>query len=615
MGQILVLDQNMINMIAAGEVIERPASVVKELMENSIDSGTTKITVSIEDGGRKLISVTDNGCGMDGEDLARAFEPHTTSKIKTSSDLLGISTLGFRGEALASIASVSQVKCTSRTKSQTGANCIEIDCGNKSDISPASADYGTSIQVRDIFYKLPARRKFLRTANTEMGHIAEQFTRIALSNDNLDLTLIHNGRELYRLSDKDHLHQRIAELSPIPSSGISENLIEAESNEKSLHILALMGKPSISRTSKKFQYVFLNGRFIRDKFISHAIKEAYRGLLELNRFPVVFLFIQMPYEDYDVNVHPTKSEVRFYNANLVHSQILGCLREKLLGTDLQSHAVLPTATGPTEMQGIGAPGHRSEAISDAMAEFFKKHRPVQTQQQFSYKPKQQTVALRPGGGQIPESHTGTAMVSAFAQTSQPVPEICSEQRIFMQIHDSFVVVQTDEGFVIIDQHALHERIIYEDLCKRIRKSKLESQKLLIPESFDVTPSDADLLNTNAELLEKLGIELVPFGPRAMAIQAFPTLLTKADPLDFVQDLIDLLGRKDINLDGEKLLDEVLNMAACKAAIKAGQRLTDSEIEQLLRDKVNAESSSRCPHGRPTTIKFSISDLEKQFKRT
>jgi DNA mismatch repair protein MutL len=207
------------------------------------------------------------------------------------------------------------------------------------------------------------------------------------------------------------------------------------------------------------------------------------------------------------------------------------------------------------------------------------------------------------------------MVSAFAQTSQPMPEVRLEQRKFMQIHDSFIVVQTDEGFVIIDQHALHERIIYEDLCKRIGTSKLESQKLLIPESFDVSPSDADLLNTNAELLEKLGIELVPFGPRAMAIQAFPTLLTKADPLDFVQDLIDVLGRKDINLDSERLLDEVLNMAACKAAIKAGKKLTDSEIEQLLRDKVNAESASRCPHGRPTTIKFSISDLEKQFKRT
>jgi len=615
MGQIRVLDQNMINMIAAGEVIERPASVVKELMENSIDSGATKITVSIEDGGRKLISVTDNGCGMDAEDLARAFEPHTTSKIKKSSDLQGISTLGFRGEALASIAAVSQVRCTSRTRNQTGANCIEIDCGSKSDISPASADYGTTIQVRDIFYKLPARRKFLRTANTEMGHISEQFTRLALANNNLNLTLINNGKELYRLSNTESLLQLITELSPIPSGGISENLIEAEANEKSVHIRALMGKPSISRTSKKFQYVFLNGRFIRDKFISHAIKEAYRGLLEPNRFPVVFLFIRMPYEDYDVNVHPTKSEVRFYNANLIHSQILATLREKLLGTDLQTHAVLPTANGSYEMNATAPPGDRSQAISEAMADFFKKHRPVQTQQHFNYKPKQQYVTLHPTTEQIPKKLSSPAAAPISTETSISSPMIHSEQRKFMQIHDSFIVVQTDEGFVIIDQHALHERIIYEDLCKRIRKSKLESQKLLMPESFDVSISDADVLNTNAELLEKLGIELVPFGPRVMAIQAFPTLLAKADPLDFIQDLIDLLGRKDINLDGERLLDEVLNMAACKAAIKAGQKLTDSEIEQLLRDKVNAESASRCPHGRPTTIKFTLSDLEKQFKRT
>jgi DNA mismatch repair protein MutL len=267
------------------------------------------------------------------------------------------------------------------------------------------------------------------------------------------------------------------------------------------------------------------------------------------------------------------------------------------------------------MNATAPPGDRSQAISEAMTDFFKKHRPVLTQQHFKYKPKHHYVALHPTTEQIPKRLSSPSMTPSSTETSLPSPVIHSEQRKFIQIHDSFIVVQTDEGFVIIDQHALHERIIYEDLCKRIRKSKLESQKLLMPESFDVSVSDADVLDNNAELLEKLGIELVPFGPRVMAIQAFPTLLAKADPLDFIQDLIDLLGRKDINLDGERLLDEVLNMAACKAAIKAGQKLTDSEIEQLLRDKVNAESASRCPHGRPTTIKFTLSDLEKQFKRT
>jgi DNA mismatch repair protein MutL len=600
MGQIVVLDQNMVNMIAAGEVIERPASVVKELMENSIDSGATKITVSIEDGGRKLISVADNGCGMDSEDLARAFDSHTTSKIKTSSDLRTISTLGFRGEALASIASVAQVRAVSRPvlersegmKDSAAANCVEIDCGNKGSVSPCSANYGTTVQVRDLFYKLPARRKFLRTANTEMTHIIEHFTRIALANSDLDMTLTHNGRELYVLLDRQSLRQRIAELF---SPEISENLIETESKERGLHIFAFLGRPGVSRTNKKFQYVFLNGRFIRDKFISHAIKEAYRGSLEPDRFPVIFLFIQMPYEDYDVNVHPTKIEVRFYNANLIHSQILASLREKLLGINLDVNAKLP-AIPHQKSSSLRSVLVRDQKITDAMAEFFKKHRPIQTQQQFE---REVPSARRKARYQIPD-------------TRYEKPQL---QRKFLQIHDSFIAAETEEGFVIIDQHALHERIVYEDLCRRIRQGKLEAQKLLIPESFQLTDAQADVLKTNAELIEKLGIELAPFGPKTMAVQAFPTLLSKAAPLDFVRDLLDLLTDKGAGLDAEKLLDEVLNMAACKAAIKAGQKLSDSEIEQLLADRERVQRASRCPHGRPTTIKFSTGELEKQFKRT
>ena len=594
MGQITVLDQNMVNMIAAGEVVERPASVVKELTENSTDAGATKITVSIEDGGRRLISVADNGCGMDAEDLAAAFEPHTTSKIKTSKDLRGISTLGFRGEALASIAAVAQVRAVSRTKTEASAHCIEIDCGKKSDVSPASADYGMAIQVRDLFYKLPARRKFLKTANTEMGHISEHFIRTALANPNLDMTLMHNGKEVYRLSGSQDLRERIAELF---SSEIAENLVETRSNERGLDIFALLGKPGISRTNNKFQYVFLNGRYIRDKFISHAIREAYRGCLGPDRFPVVLLFIQIPYEDVDVNVHPTKIEVRFYNANLVHSQILGCLREKLLGMNLDINAKLPASTTePTERQGASEAGYRNQKIADAMAEFFKRHKPVPAQRQFAHG----------------KQGTGYETAHRAREAGGEKPQF---DRRFMQIHDSFIVAQDDEGFVIIDQHALHERVIYENLCRRIGESKLESQRLLIPESFEVTVSEASVLENNAELIERLGIDLAPFGPKTMAIQAFPTLLAGATPLDFIQDLIDLLSRKDAGLDTERLLDEVLNMAACKAAIKAGQKLSEHEIEQLLADRQVVERASRCPHGRPTTIKFTISDLEKQFKRT
>ncbi len=618
MGQIAVLDQNMINMIAAGEVIERPASVVKELVENSIDAGATKITVAVEDGGRKLISVSDNGCGMGADDLDKAFEPHTTSKIRTAADLHGISTLGFRGEALASIASVARINAVSRTHDSPAANCLEIDCGNKTDVRPCSGDYGTTIQVRDLFYRLPARRKFLRTANTEMGHITEQFIRIALSacaasegpeQDQhstaaaLDLTLIHNGRELYRLPAGQDLLQRIPTLFPTLCGNPRDDFIQVRSSERGMHIHALLGKPAISKTSTRFQYIFLNGRFIRDRFISHAIREAYRGLIEPNRFAVVFLFITMPFQDYDVNVHPTKTEVRFYNANFVHSQILGAFRERLLGTNLDVPAELPAVPASAPIPGAPASGHRSRQITEAMAEFFRKHRAEHSQRRLEFESKYhhaQAPAVQPAISPPPQA--------------PPPAEPASAAKTFIQIHDSFIIAETDGGFVIIDQHALHERILYEDLHRRIHHGNLESQRLLIPQSFEVTQTQAALLEANAGLLERLGIELVPFGPRTLAVQAFPSLLAKADPADFILDLIDLLESRHTAPDPQALLEQALSMAACKAAIKAGQRLSDSEIEQLLARRLEADSASRCPHGRPTTISFSLKDLEKQFKR-
>lgn len=582
----------MVNMIAAGEVIERPASVVKELVENSIDAGATKITVAVEDGGRKLISVTDNGCGMDTEDLVSAFEPHATSKIKTSDDLRAISTLGFRGEALASIASIAQVKAVSRTADELSGNCLEIDCGDKKGLTPCSADVGTTIQVRDIFYKLPARRKFLKSANTEMTHVAEQFIRIALANTDIELSLTHNGKEQYRVSAEQGLRARIAELF---SQEVADNLLETESNEKGLHVAALLGKPAIATTSNRLQYIFINGRFIRDKFISHATKEAYRGAIDPSRFPAAFIFIRMPYEDYDVNVHPTKIEVRFFNANLVHSQILACLREKLLATDLDTLASVPQQSAP--------PMRHDGRIAEAMEEFFKRHRPS-GQRQMIFTAEHAENAEK--NFIINSANSAVSAVSnAYTETS----------RRFLQIHDCFIIAENDDGFVIIDQHALHERIMYEQLKRRVHNSPLESQKLLVPESFQLTKEQSDTLENNSQLFEKLGIELVPFGPKTVAIQAFPVLLAKAEPADFLRDVMDMLVEKASTLDADSLFDEVLHMAACKAAIKAGQKLTDGEIEQLIADKETVEQSSHCPHGRPTVIKFTVAELEKQFKRT
>jgi DNA mismatch repair protein MutL len=585
-------------MIAAGEVVERPASVVKELLENSIDAEATEVTTGISDGGRKLITVTDNGVGMDAEDLASAFDAHATSKLSNVSQLEEIGTLGFRGEALASIASVAQVRAVSRKRDFDQANMIEIDCGRRSPVSPCSADIGTTIQVRDLFYRIPARRKFVRTANTEMGHISEQFTRIALAHPQLQLTLFHNDRQVHCLSANQSLRQRITQLFPMLPS---DELIEAKTEEKNIHIRALVGRPTLSRSNSQLQYAFLNGRFIRDRFISHAFKEAYRGLLEPNRFGVVFLFLDMPFDAYDVNVHPTKIEVRFYNGNLLHSQVLGALREKLLGTDLSVPAALNARRAAVKVDADNVQQARRQEIADAMAAFFQKHRPSHRQGHFDLRPD------FPAGN---PAHRAEAPAS-----SPPPPSEETGGSRYLQIHDSYIVEQTADGFVIIDQHALHERMLYETMRRRVRRTGLEAQRLLLPETVELSEAQADLLSTHGDVVAKLGIEVAPFGPRTHAVQAFPTMLAKLAPAEFLQDLMDLLAEKTGELGAEDLLDEVLNMAACKAAIKAGQKLSDDEIEQLLAEREAFESTSRCPHGRPTTIKFSIRELEKQFKRS
>jgi DNA mismatch repair protein MutL len=592
----------MINMIAAGEVIERPASVVKELVENSIDSGATRIDIAVEDGGRKLISVADDGCGMDADDLDKAFEPHSTSKIRTSKDLRAIATLGFRGEALSSIASVAAIKAISRTRDSLQGSSVEIDCGVRGEVKPCNCDYGTKIEVRDLFYKLPARRKFLRTVNTEMSHISEQFSRIALVNNDTYLTLSHNGNELYNLSCGQSLQERIAGLF---SQEIAAGLMETRSEEKGLNIHAFLGRPEISRTNNKLQYVFLNSRFIRDKFISHAMREAYRTFLEPDRFGVVFLFIRMPYEDYDVNVHPTKIEVRFYNANLVHSQVLAVLREKLLASDLDVKGKIPIRQAGAAPLPQTKEGYEQTAnIRRAMDEFFKKHRLVETQSRLALKDID-TSSIFKG-----QSQPSRAVYEPLRQGQLQQP-----QPFFLQIHDSYIVVQTQEGFEILDQHALHERILYNQIKQRITSHNLERQKLLLPESFEASSTQQQALEENREILEKLGLEVVPFGPKTVAVQSFPELLAKANPVEFVRDLLDLLADKGKQFDAEALLDEAVNMAACKGAIKAGQKLTAAEIEQLLADRQRSELASRCAHGRPTVLKFSIADLEKQFKRT
>ncbi len=605
MGKIAVLDDNMINMIAAGEVIERPASVVKELLENSIDAGASKIVVEVEQGGRDLIRIIDNGSGMDAGDLALAFEPHATSKIRISDDLSGIRTMGFRGEALASIGSVAKVSVTSRTTDAIEAYAIQNDCGDKSEVRPCSGDVGTMIEVRNLFYKLPARQKFLKTPKTEMGHITEHFTRIALAHDDLDLTLCHNGREVYRLLSGQGVKDRIRVLF---GQALAEDLLDTNRTERGMQIRALLAKPVAARASGKYQYLFLNRRFIRDRFVLHAVKEAYRGLMEPNKYPVVFLFMQMPPEDYDVNVHPTKTEVRFDNANLIHSQVLAVLRDKLLSSNLDVDGRAPAAKpfSADHLSGFGA-GQRKERIQQAMTDFFSKPASAQHQRNFSF-------SNTARGEPLPQTAQSSA---AMSLPDMPAFEGSADwhSKQFLQVHNSYILLQDKDGFVVIDQHALHERILYERMIKRLNEGNLPCQRLLMPHTFEVTNHQLQAYESQKDLFVKLGVEVEPFGPNTLAIQTFPTLLNKLDPVEFMIQTLDKMVEEGADTDSEKLVHEVLDMASCKAAIKAGQQLSDEEMKQLLKDKDIGQQTSRCPHGRPTTISFSLKELEKQFKRT
>ena len=636
MARIARLSQHLVNKIAAGEVVERPASVLKELLENSLDAGATRIDVEVEDGGKKLIRISDNGCGMDGEDLLLAFAPHATSKIARDEDLFTIETLGFRGEALASIASISQVEIVSRSAEAIEAARLEIAGGECQGPAPAAGAAGTTISVRNLFFNTPARRKFLRTTNTELGHVSEQFTRIALAHRSVQLNFAHNGRTLHQLSAGQSLAERIGTLF---SAELADGLIAIERCDRGVEVSGLIGRPQHSRSGAQWQYVFLNGRHIRDRFVSHAIREAYRGLLEVNRQPVAFLFLKMAPEAVDVNVHPSKVEVRFADSNMVHSQVLAAIRDRLLSTDLSvpmttsSGGALasgtPEVVGKTE--GEETPEERQKRVRQAMVDFFEtvparanQDRAFATPTATSVYPSDKHGFTAPSGAPAAEKTVDMqSSIPSEMQTAAFVREFTAPSAQgeapggvgFIQIHNAYLVVQSDDGLMIIDQHALHERILYEELNCQLNAGPLVSQRFLIPEIIEVTAAQMAVVENERELLGKLGIIVEPFGPRTIAVQGFPMLLKKLPAEGFVADLLDTLTAKAGQVSREELLHKVLDMMACKAAVKAGDALSKAEIENLLRQRELVSRGSNCPHGRPTTISLSLSDLDKQFKRT
>ena len=661
------LSPEIVNRIAAGEVIERPASVVKELVENALDAGATQIDVVVEDGGRRLISVRDNGGGMDAEDLALAFVPHATSKISGEDDLFNIRTMGFRGEALASVASVSHAHILTRPRGSADGAGYEIraDGDTLGEVRPAASAEGTTITIRDLFYNTPARRKFLRTADTEFGHVVEQLARLALPNAAAGFTLTHNGRPVQRLLAGQSLRQRLTELY---GAELGESLIEFAGRDRAVEVRGLLGPPAAARATARFQYFFVNGRYVHDRFLAHALREAYRGLVDPSRCPLAFVFIRMDPGELDVNVHPTKIEVRFRNGQFVHSQVFGTIREALNRPDMVPAAEIAAGGPPLEPD----QDQRRQSLKQALADFFKSNPPPQRRLDFPTAavptyvgtppraeagvPKRESSPLgsppvgrflsqpRPASRPAPlpvsaaDSAAPRPQPTATPATGEGVPKPLSSglgapyaphrPALAMQVHDSYIVTATENGLAIIDQHALHERILFQELLDRVAGGHLASQRMLIPQTLEVTESDKAAVAEQAALLERLGIELTEFGPRSLAVQRFPSMLAaRGVPVpEFLRDLLDLLGerggvpKRDSSrlgtpaADSEELLSKVLSSMACQAAVKAGQVLSSEEMESLLAQRETVERSTHCPHGRPTSLTLTLEELEKQFKR-
>ncbi len=620
------LSPALVDRIAAGEVIERPASVVKELVENSIDAGATDITVEIEDGGRALVRIIDDGSGIPPEELPLAFASHATSKLLGDEDLFAIRTMGFRGEALASIGAVSQARILSRTAENDAACEIFNRGGQVTAPQAAAGNIGTTIEIRNLFFNTPARRKFLKGVATEMGHISETLLRLALPHPAIRFRLLHNGRTNLNLPVTTG-EERLLAAWP---KEFHEQRLPIDVRDAELRLRGIIGLPELARPTAKYQYLYLNGRPIRDKFIQHALREAYRGLTEPGRHPAGILLLGIPPQDVDVNVHPTKSEVRFRDSGRIHTLVLSGIREKLLGSDLTPNAVprRPDADEPARRD-----------MQARLAAFFKGAIPSPDGNPIASTGPERADGSFPSGRSVeepapassadaspsfaymrPASPPPLAPMPPIPQRAQPpsdlsTPETSHSPATAIQLHNSYLVAESSDGLVIIDQHALHERIMYEDLLARISRGPLESQRLLIPETIPASSSQMALLEQIQPLLQKLGIEVSTFGPATLAVQSFPSFLDRLEPGTFVRELLERGEQELLDLHEEEVLHGVLDMMACKAAVKAGDPLTPGEIAALLTRRELVERSSNCPHGRPTTLRLSLRDLEKQFKRT
>jgi len=621
------LPQSIVNKIAAGEVIERPASVVKELTENAVDAGATRIDVAVEGGGAEMIRVVDNGAGIAADELEAAVASHATSKIATADDLFHVASLGFRGEALASIAEVSRLGIRSRTaEAECGAR-IEVIGGERSAVSPCGCPVGTTVEVRNLFFNTPVRRKFLRSTQTELGHTSEAFIRIALARPHVHFTLAHNDRQVFDLPGSQGWLERIARVA---GRQLADNLIPVESADGEVRVSGYVAHPSHSRSNNRMQYLFLNGRYIRDRALQHALGEAYRGLLMTGRYPIAFLWLAMPPELVDVNVHPTKLEVRFQDSARLYSQLLSALRTKFLSTDLTARAQSTPDDDPTRAHDAERTAQlRQQVVDWAKGEVASWGAQRAARPDEGGRASWAEEARRPQAGplELARLERSWAPAAASEPEEEPQPPDLTAARPAadaplpggpvkaMQVHNRYLVTETEEGVMVIDQHALHERILYERLKARVMSGAVEAQSLLVPEPVDLSPAEAAAALEHRELLAQLGVKIEPFGGDTVLVASYPAMLANMNPAEVLAGLIERLLSGGKRPELRDLLDDLLHTVACKAAVKAGDRLAPEEIRALLEQRHLIDDPHHCPHGRPAAVLFSRDELDRQFKRT
>ncbi|MEM9827909.1 MAG: DNA mismatch repair endonuclease MutL [Planctomycetota bacterium] len=682
------LPPNLVNQIAAGEVIERPASVVKELIENAIDARASRIEVTIEGGGSELIRVADNGCGMSADQLPLAITSHATSKLPTDEALFSVGTLGFRGEALASIGSVSQMTIRSRSGEDDAGNELFVRGGVAEPVAPCASPVGTVMEIRNLFFNTPVRHKFLKTANTERGHITEAFTRLSLANPHVDFVLRNGSRIIYDLPATQRWSERIAAFF---GDEVAENLITIRGTDDPISIHGYVCDPSVSRGNNRMQYLFLNGRHIRDRSLQHALGEAYRGLLMVGRFPVCFLQLRMSPEMVDVNVHPTKLEVRFTDSGRVYARLLQTLRHQFLKTDMThrvGNAPTPPAgsgaevslnavpqggrvsSGPVSsgaassgeatmtsdsvrrmdgpasgmsVAGVSAGGFSAGGVAGDRTPA----EAAQRQAVMNWARTGVSPAANPGGdhalgsshalGGVPEfrpfpnqttsipatqqdlgralepESTGNSAEDSTGKSTGASPSVCY---LGFQVHQRYLVTQDEKGMVIIDQHALHERVLYERICKRVLHEgrPLESQQLLVPEPVSLTPAERTAALEAADTLKTIGLTIDDFGGDSIVIRSYPAMLPRTQPAEMLRTVLESLLGAGKSPDPQDLLNHLLSTIACKAAVKAGDPLSPEEITSLLEQKDLYHDTHHCPHGRPTALFFSRDELDRMFGR-